>query len=193
MMVQATVQPNYRQLNAIKKGLQEIPRQMPRLMSRGVNTTTRRTKTNVGREIRQAVPLKASAVNARIEMALATRSANPEAKITVKSGDVPLIALRASQTKKGVTYKTQKAGSRQLEPGAFIATMPSGHRGVFKRKGTARLPIRELFLSRVTGNNDDLVIGAFMTRRRQIMKVANLFLGKETNRLIALEMEKRSG
>lgn len=29
-------------------------------------------------------------------------------------------------------------------PSAFIATMPSGHRGVFLRKGTKRLPIKEV-------------------------------------------------
>jgi hypothetical protein len=39
----------------------------------------------------------------------------------------------------GVTYSGGRADH------AFIAIMPSGHRGVFERVGTARLPIRELF------------------------------------------------
>lgn len=33
---------------------------------------------------------------------------------------------------------------------AFIATMPSGHRGVFQRKGKARLPIQELRTSSIS-------------------------------------------
>jgi hypothetical protein len=39
-------------------------------------------------------------------------------------------------------------GKRTLIPGAFIATMPNGHKGVFKRLGKGRLPIKELLGSR---------------------------------------------
>lgn len=41
----------------------------------------------------------------------------------------------------GVTARTR----RGRYPRAFIATMRSGHRGVFERKTTRRLPIREKF------------------------------------------------
>jgi hypothetical protein len=64
------------------------------------------------------------------------------------SGDpVPLIAYPARQTRKGVSVEVNR-GKRTLIKGAFIATMKNGHRGVFQRKGKARLPIRELLGSR---------------------------------------------
>lgn len=42
------------------------------------------------------------------------------------------------QLKKGA-----KAGKKTF-PGAFVATMRSGHIGIFRRKGKSRLPIREV-------------------------------------------------
>jgi hypothetical protein len=64
--------------------------------------------------------------------------------------------LGERQTKKGVTVKVSRRGGRKLIPRAFIATMKSGHRGIFWRKkgsgptGLAgRLPIDELFAKTV--------------------------------------------
>jgi hypothetical protein len=42
-----------------------------------------------------------------------------------------------------VSYRLR--GSRGRIPSAFIATMASGHTGVFARKTKKRLPIQELF------------------------------------------------
>jgi hypothetical protein len=44
-----------------------------------------------------------------------------------------------------VTYARGRGAGRELIGSAFIAVMPKGHRGVFKRVGVARLPIREVF------------------------------------------------
>lgn len=60
---------------------------------------------------------------------------------------VPLVAYPHRQTKKGVTV-TVNRGKRTLIAGSFVATMKSGHKGVFKRSGKARLPIEELRGSR---------------------------------------------
>ena len=60
---------------------------------------------------------------------------------------VPLVAYGPRQTKKGVSVSVN-VGKRTLVKGAFIATMKSGHKGVFVRRGKGRLPIRELAGSR---------------------------------------------
>lgn len=60
--------------------------------------------------------------------------------IIEKSGWIPLYELGATQTKAGVRVRLR--GSYKS---AFIAKMASGHSGVMKRTGKARLPIRELF------------------------------------------------
>lgn len=52
-------------------------------------------------------------------------------------------------TKVGVPKQTARGAKvRNYEfPGAFVATMPGGSTGIFKRKGKTRLPIRELYIS----------------------------------------------
>lgn len=67
--------------------------------------------------------------------------------LNVNGEQVPLIAYPHRQTKRGVSVEVN-AGKRTLVQGAFIATMASGHEGVFKRRGKARLPIHELLGSR---------------------------------------------
>ncbi len=64
------------------------------------------------------------------------------------SGDpVPLVAYPHRQTARGVSVEVNR-GKRTLVKGAFVATMKSGHEGVFRRRGKARLPIDELRGSR---------------------------------------------
>jgi hypothetical protein len=48
-----------------------------------------------------------------------------------------------SQTRKGVSVEVNR-GKRTLVQGAFLAMMRSGHVGIFRRRGKARLPIEEL-------------------------------------------------
>ncbi|MDO3434345.1 hypothetical protein QWJ46_16820 [Rhizobium sp. CBN3] len=60
--------------------------------------------------------------------------------VVEKSGWISLYDLGATQNAKGV--KVRARGSYRS---AFIAEMESGHRGVMKRVGKKRLPIRELF------------------------------------------------
>ena len=62
------------------------------------------------------------------------------AEVVVRSGWIPLYKLGASQNRRGVRVRLR--GSYRS---AFIASMKSGHKGVFKRVGADRLPIRELF------------------------------------------------
>lgn len=67
--------------------------------------------------------------------------------VDVSGEPVPLVAYPHRQTKKGVSVEVNR-GKRTLVAGSFIASMKSGHKGVFKRKGRARLPIAELRGSR---------------------------------------------
>lgn len=67
--------------------------------------------------------------------------------VEVSGEPVPLVAYPARQTRRGVTVEVNR-GKRTLIPGAFVATMKSGHQGVFRRRGPGRLPIDELRGSR---------------------------------------------
>lgn len=67
--------------------------------------------------------------------------------LNVSGEPVPLVAYPHRQTGKGVSVEVNR-GKRTLIKGAFVATMKSGHEGVFRRRGKARLPIEELRGSR---------------------------------------------
>lgn len=67
--------------------------------------------------------------------------------LDVSGQPVPLVAYPHRQTKKGVSVEVNR-GKRTLVAGSFVATMQSGHKGVFRRRGKARLPIDELRGSR---------------------------------------------
>ncbi len=67
--------------------------------------------------------------------------------VDVSGEAVPLVAYPHRQTKKGVSVEVNR-GKRTLIKGSFVATLKSGHAGVFKRRGKARLPIAELRGSR---------------------------------------------
>jgi hypothetical protein len=67
--------------------------------------------------------------------------------LDVSGEPVPLVAYPHRQTKKGVSVEVNR-GKRTLVKGSFVATMKSGHKGVFRRRGAPRLPIQELRGSR---------------------------------------------
>lgn len=123
------------------------------------------------------------------------------ASIKVFGRGIPVIKLKARQTRKGVTFKGPNG--RELIPGAFIAKMPSGHEGVFKRRagGTRRelrerqgrrylteLPIDE---QRVPGIPDKVVAsGAFAQAEAQAAARLPAEIVTQTNVLLEQQARK---
>jgi hypothetical protein len=62
--------------------------------------------------------------------------------VLVSGEPVPLVAYPHRQTARGVSVEVNR-GKRTLLEGAFVASMKSGHKGVYKRRGKQRLPIDE--------------------------------------------------
>ena len=123
---------------------------------RAINKVADQVKVQASREIRDAgYNLKAAVIKKGISLIRASKG-QIRAIVRASGRPVPLINYGARQTRAGVTVQV-KAG-RKLLKGAFIATMPSGHTGVFERVGRGHkkvmhgshiqwrgLPIRELF------------------------------------------------
>lgn len=63
---------------------------------------------------------------------------------------IPLIEFRGAR-ETGAGVRVNVWGRAQIIQGAFIATMPTGHRGVYRRKGRSRLPIKELWGPTIAG------------------------------------------
>lgn len=115
-------------------------------VARALNKTAMQARTEASRAVRDAgYNIKASAIKDSFDIQRASK--NSLIVLLLATGrPIGLINYNASQTRKGVRVKV-KSGAHTLRH-AFIATMKSGHRGVFVRaggKGSPRLPIRELY------------------------------------------------
>jgi hypothetical protein len=120
---------------------------MPRVITQALNRTIRGVKTVMKREVSKDIGIKVGVVAEGMKITKANVG-RPQATLTVRGKRIPLIKLGAKGKEpsrgkgRGVTYRL--GGKRRRIPSAFIATMPSGHRGVFKRVRRMRLPITEL-------------------------------------------------
>jgi len=129
-------------VNQLERELRGFPKNsLPKVMSRGLNRTATEARTKTGRMLAGETGLKVGVVKKKITLVRATYR-RWRSGIEISSRRFGLITFGARQTKKGVTYK--KGRKRVLIRSAFLATMNSGHTGVFKRRTSARLPIVEL-------------------------------------------------
>jgi hypothetical protein len=104
--------------------------------------TTRSAKAKAASLIAKRTGLRVATVKQRL---FTNHVAVGDYEATVKSSrrPIPLIEFPVSQTANGVS--THAWGKVQIIQHAFIATMKSGHRGVYRRVGKPRLPIKQLW------------------------------------------------
>lgn len=137
--VRADVKEVLAMLNETQKSV------IPKAASRAINKTMTTVNAQAAREIKKDIGGKISI--SEIKASMAINKTNPKAlyaALYAKGRRIPIIKIdpAAHQDGSGVNYKTGKG--RGHIPHAFVATMRSGHRGVFKRKSSTRLPIQEL-------------------------------------------------
>ena len=95
-------------------------------------------------KVRETYNIQAKMLKDRTKIYRAT-NARPEARLVIRGRRLPLMLFGAKQNRRGVSVKVKREGGRKLVSGAFIATMPSGKIQIWMRKGTRRLPIRQLW------------------------------------------------
>ncbi|HRQ47770.1 MAG TPA: phage tail protein [Rhodocyclaceae bacterium] len=134
--VKADVREVERALRGMKNGTATV-------VTRASNKAIRKAQTAAVRGIAKELPgIRQKRIRSAMSLKLARRT-DWTASVSARGARIPIIDLAARQTQRGVTYRTQDG--RRLIPGAFIATMSSGHRGAYKRVGRHRLPIVELY------------------------------------------------
>jgi hypothetical protein len=125
-------------------------RPLSRALRKAGATALRDARSEAGKRIRRRKRIKAAVVRRALVLRKPRGGRNMDGlewAIDVRGDPVKLSAYPHRQTRKGVSVAVNR-GARTLVLGAFVATMGSGHRGVFIRRGLARLPIRELLGSR---------------------------------------------
>lgn len=119
----------------------------PNAIARAINRAADSGRTAMTSSISKDTGLRSKDVRGEIKVHKAT-PAKLGAALSVAGKRLPLVMFRAtgpdpSRGKgRGVSYKLPTGRGRVAT--AFFATMKSGHRGVFRRVGTARLGITEL-------------------------------------------------
>lgn len=118
-----------------------------------LNRTAAGVRTDAGRNVRDQVNIKVGVIKDRMQAIKASHK-KPIAKMKTAGRPMPIIHLKAKQTKAGVSVKVKKTGPRRTIQGAFIATMPEGHKGVYQRTGrktrSGKPQIKEVFTTNVT-------------------------------------------
>lgn len=134
--------------NAVIEAIDNLKTGTPRAIMRGLNRAIGSARTIEVKGISGDTGMKQADVRDALTMTTATQT-KPEASLSAGMKRIPLIDFKATGPEPsrgkggGVRYVLQ--GGRDQLPDAFIATMSSGHRGVFERVGSKRLPIRELY------------------------------------------------
>lgn len=148
----------------VEKLLADVPRGAPKAISTAINKTLRRVRTMEAREIREELNLKYSDVLARFRIEHST-VAKLAGSVTASRKAVPMIKYGAKQTAAGVRVIVRRSRGVETIKSAFIATMASGHTGVFRRAPDAKhrrvikngksrstaLPIKEVYGPTVVG------------------------------------------
>lgn len=121
-----------KQIAEVRRTFNGLPAQiMQPAIASALNKVAAQGRTQAVRQMKATYALPASALRSAIFVNRATRN-TLTATLKAAGSPLPLILFKARQTRKGVTYEI-KRGHRVLFPHAFIATMSSGHRGVFAR------------------------------------------------------------
>lgn len=147
MAVGISVKWDRSQIAALETG--PLKAALKRALRKAGATALRDMRSEASKRIRARKRIKSSYIGRALTMRRPRGGdiAGMEWAVDVSGEPVPLIAYPFRQTKKGVSVEVNR-GKRTLVKGSFVATMKSGHKGVFRRRGKARLPIHELRGSR---------------------------------------------
>jgi hypothetical protein len=161
MAFQITVTVDPGSIARLKAELGLDARNVRKGVHRAINDTVRHLRAFASRQIREVLPLKKKTVDRSLRRHFAKRDSLQGALSVRSYGRISLRAYRARQTKRGgVTVVVDKRRGRQ--PAEEVALTRDGRpiggspktfgprikrlgKGVFRRLGTARLPIERLY------------------------------------------------
>jgi hypothetical protein len=169
------IEVNAKQLTALRKACGEAKKSFAKELAAGINATAKDVRLKISRDIGSEITMPAKDIKDRISTRDKATAVSPVAVVSLgwkkREG---LQYFKARQTKSGVTYKISKKGGRGVVLGAFMGPSPGTfapklHGGVFKRIGSARLPITKLRAVSAAGafvkNKHDAVMPGFIEQK----------------------------
>lgn len=175
-------------LKAVERALGSSRQQLPKVMSRSLNKAASFAQTRVVRICAKRLGWKQKFIRPYVILYKASYQAwRAGLRFPVRS-----ISARALKPKthpgRGVSYQEPSTGQRIRQPHAFWATMPSGHRAIFERRGAKRLPIDE---KRYRGGLFQLVTDDARSEIEPVMAEANRVLAENVQRQVELILSRR--
>lgn len=161
-----------------------VQRAVTRALTKSLRDGLRTLKTESSRYVRSRKRLKVSRVNKGLPTYSSGKDISDlQAVMRVSGAPIPLVEYPYNVTSQGVSVAVN-VGKRMLIRSAFEATMRSGHTGIFRREGKSRLPIRELYSTKISDVfNDAGMLPAVLA------KTMTSF-GKTFDRVLPLELDK---
>jgi len=114
----------------LRRRYADIDGEIDQQIAAALNDTARKARTAVSKNVRALYNIKAKDIKAALRLGYAT-SNHLETFVEAKGRALPLRAFPHRQTKKGVSVTIMR--KRHVIQKAFVATMTSGHKGVFAR------------------------------------------------------------
>ena len=149
-----------------------------KILARALNDTGKKIRSMIVKKAAKILPYKQKFIRARVWFRKANRK-KLAVRVTAGKYGWPLFLVGTpKQAPAGVRLK--KLG---VIPHSFIGEMPTGHRGIFVRKGRTRLPIQELFSDSITETIENL--GA----EPEIVSEARAVLRKRVDAQVKLVLE----
>ena len=150
------------QLEDITETLKGVAGGVGKAQSAAINRTMTHVRAVAAREIKKRINLPVARIKESIDLRKKATSTNPVGVVRFSHKPVPLIDYGAKDNRPhGVSVTQMLDKGRQTFQHYFMATMPNGHKGVFRRMDNAKprkvkgkwtsLPIREVFGASVEG------------------------------------------
>lgn len=172
-------------IREIQKALGSLKAKVPKVVSKAANQTAQRSKRILAREtVRRYAGVRQRDVTRHMNIHRATMK-NPVATLEMNSSPIPLIDFK---TRKNTKYKGASAAQlrssmpKELVKGdikAFLATMKSGHTGIFQRVEDGSRKIVQKF-----GSSPTYMIGADNGVWNRVMPEIRTKLEEATNRYV---------
>ncbi len=158
-MTSIDIEVNQAQLKALEQKLGNLKSKAPKVLARAINRAAQKAKTETKREVAAKYFISQGDVLKTVTLTKASPG-KLSAELKSKGGPIALSKFKVSpnrgvrRTKRGgyspAVYKAgvEKAGGVKPlsgNPKAFIAGFSSGHSGVMERKGSRRLPLKQLY------------------------------------------------
>jgi len=123
--------------------LHAAAREFPRAAASTLNRVGRSFRSEMSRQVRSIYSIKKGDLDPFIGSPSRASATLLVTRISLSRKRVSLPKFGAKQTQAGARVAVRR-GSRSTVKGGFVSQMKSGHIGVYRRTGPARLPIREV-------------------------------------------------